>query len=316
MAVRQLSEEQNLSAVAAAWNTALPRDCLTEKRFRAVMLGDPNYEPEGMMVAKDDDGSVLGFAACVLRRTVEGKDGGGRDGEFPWAFLKGFFVVEGEEGEAAADGLLAAVESYAAAAGKELMRVTEYSAGYVYPGMDVHYERLCEALSARGYRDVRTIEDVGVDLRQPELPALLERARKRAGPGVEMLTWRPELLPAMRDFVAEGDQAQWFPVGWEKRFSQPRERALVLKRGSEIVGWAEYWPGRPQAGFGPTLVLERERGKGYGSFLLRECMLRARDGGAQYMDAGWANTGFYTRNGWRVVRRYAVFTKELHAGAR
>lgn len=314
MRMSQLSEEK-VSAVVAAWNAALPRDQLTEERFRGVMLGDANYEPDGMLVAEGDDGSVLGFSACVLRRTVEGKDGGGRAREFRRAFLKGFFVIEGERGEAAADALLTAAENYAATAAKELMRVTEYSSHYVYPGMDVHYEHLCNILSRRGYRDIGTIEDVGVDLQGRELSSLLESARRRTGPAVEVLTWQPDLLPAMRDFVAESDEPQWFPVGWESGLSQPRERALVLKRATEIVGWAQYWPGRPRAGFGPTLVLERERRKGYGTLLLLECMVRARDGGAQYMEAGWANTGFYTRNGWHIVRRYAVFTKGLRPAA-
>jgi GNAT superfamily N-acetyltransferase len=139
----------------------------------------------------------------------------------------------------------------------------------------------------------------------------LQRVRERVGSEVELLTWRPELLEAMRRFVAEGRMPAWFPAGWERRMARPREEVLVVRRGEEIVGWAEYGPGAPRASFGPVLVLERERGKGYGVLLLLECMLHAEQRGAQRMTAGWANTGFYIAAGWHIYRRYAVLTKEL-----
>jgi hypothetical protein len=33
--------------------------------------------------------------------------------------------------------------------------------------------------------------------------------------------------------------------------------------------------------------------------------------GCTQMRAGWANTGFYVRHGWYIVRRFAVLRKEL-----
>ncbi len=301
----------DVNRVAAAWNAALPHDRLTDEGFRRTMLEDPNYEPEGVLVATGADGDVIGFSACVLRRTVEGKDGGGREWEFSTAFLKGFFVAAGNEAEAAANDLLTAAEAYCAGAGKTKLRLTEYAGPYVYPGLDVRYGRLYDILVRRGFRDVGTIEDVAVDLNAPKLSAAMERARARVGSNADVVRWRPDLLPAMRSFVEEGSQAQWFPAGWEKGYAQPDDTTLVLLRREEIVGWAHFWPGVPRAGFGPTLVLERERKKGYGSLLLLECMARARERGGERMEAGWANTGFYVANGWHIIRRYAVLAREL-----
>lgn len=301
----------DVNRVAAAWNAALPHDRLTDEGFRRTMLEDPNCEPEGMLVAMGTSGDVIGFSACVLRRTVEGKDGGGREWEFSTGFLKGFFVAAGKEAEAGANDLLTAAEAYCAGAGKTELRLTEYTGPYVYPGLDVRYGRLYDILVRRGFRDVGTIEDVAVDLNAPELSAGVERARARVGPNVDVVTWRPDLLPAMRRFVEEGDQVEWFPAGWEKSYAQPDDTTLVLLRREEIVGWAHFWPGSHRAGFGPTLVLERERKKGYGSLLLLECMERARERGGERMEAGWANTGFYVANGWHITRRYAVLAREL-----
>jgi GNAT superfamily N-acetyltransferase len=86
---------------------------------------------------------------------------------------------------------------------------------------------------------------------------------------------------------------------------------LALRYDGEILGWAQYWPSTPRAGFGPILVLPRARGNGYGALLLLECMVRARRDGSATMWAGWANTGFYVANGWHITRRYAVLHKQL-----
>jgi GNAT superfamily N-acetyltransferase len=316
MRLSQLAEG-DVASVVAAWNTALPYDHVTEAEFRRVLLQDPNYEPEAAQVARADDGSVLGLGACVLRRTPEGKDGGGHGYEFERGHLKVFFVLECPARDEIADALLAAAESYCAEAEKQKLSVTQYTGPYFFPGIDVRYERLRDMLAARGYRDIWTLEDVAVDLRNLPIERRLAAARERAGPAVELLTWHPDLLPAMRRFVEEEDERQWFPVGWEAQaqWSQPREVALVLRRGGEIVGWAQYWPGVPRAGFGPTLVLRRERGKGYGALLLLECMQRARQEGSERMSAGWANTGFYVACGWHISRRYAVLVKDLRDGS-
>ena len=310
MRIRPMAAE-DVDRVVPAWNAALVHDQVTEEQFRQVMLEDPNYESGGVVIAEGPSGEVLGLGACVLRRTPEGKDGGGRDWEFLRGFLKGFFVVDGQQGEVAAPPLLAAAEAYCSAAGKRELMVSEYSGPYVFPGIDVRYHRLPSILAQLGYRDVDTIEDVGVDLRGTDLASRREAARARFGPEHTILTWEPGLMPAMRKFVAEGNSPQWFPVGWESGLARPRERAFVLRKGDEILGWAQYWPGQPRAGFGPILVLPRARGRGYGAALLLECMVRAREGGAEHMDAGWANTGFYTANGWHIIRRYAVLNKEL-----
>ena len=313
MRIAELSE-QNLDRVLAAWNATLTHDPLTAPRFRRVFPNDPNREPGGIVVAEGGDSAVLGFSACVARRTTEGKDGRGGDWEFRRAFLKGFFVLISDGENAAADPLPAAAEAYAARAGKAEVRVTEYAGPYVFPGLDVRYQRLRAILSARGYRDERTIEDVAVRLDRPELPSLLERAHERVGPSAEVVTWRPEMLPAMQAFIAQTYEPQWFPDGWEESFREPMDHVLLLRRGEEIFGWAEYRPTSPAASFGPILVPESMRGKGYGSVLLLECMIRSRRQGSQTMAAGWANAGFYVANGWHITRRYAVLAKRLPQG--
>jgi GNAT superfamily N-acetyltransferase len=303
--------EADLPAVLAAWQRELVHDPVTESEFRRVILNDPNYEADAVLVAKDGDGSIAGFASFLVRRTVPGGDGCGQPYEFSQGFLKAFFVVEGETGEQGADLLLEVGESYCAAAGKTAVNVVEYAGPYVFPGLDVRYERLREVLASRSYRDTRTIEDVGVDLRGGHIPGLLQRAWGRVGDSVELLTWRPELLPLLQELVATSDQPQWFAAGWESRYAEANQRVLVLRKGEKLVGWARFHPNAPEGWFGPIMTLPRERGNGYGNLLLLESMVRARDLGTETMSAGWAATGFYVTNGWHITRRYAVLRKDL-----
>ena len=302
--------DSDVPAVLAAWHCALVHDQVPESEFRRVILGDGNYEPGAVQVAWDD-GGVAGFAAFLVRRTATGADGCGQHYEFKSGFLKAFFVKEGEAGERAADVLLEAGEAYCAGAGKTEVSVVEYAGPYLFPGIDVRYQRLRCILADHGYRDTRTIEDVAVNLCDPIIARLLEKAWQRVGSSVELLTWRPDLLPQLQELVATGDQPHWFPPGWESRYAEPDERVLVLRKGERLVGWARFRPNVPEGAFGPIMTLPSERGNGYGNLLLLEAMVRSRQQGTVTMSAGWAATGFYVTNGWHITRRYAVLSKEL-----
>lgn len=302
--------ENDLPEVVEAWNATLAYDQVTEEQLHQVIFDDPNYEPEGVLVARGDDGSVQGLSVCVLRRTVEGKDGRGGPREFRTGYLKGFFVHPGlEEGEVAAH-LLAAAEAYCRAAGKTELLVGEYTHSYVSPGVDLRYERLREILASNGYRDTGVLDDMAADLDDPALPIRLKRARERAGSEVQVVPWRPELLARMRQFVAEDNSGFRLP-GWEEQWAEPRDDVLILKKGEEILGWARYGPSPPSWVFGPMVVLERERRKGYGTLLVLESVMRAKEQGGEHMWAGWVTHGPYLAAGWSVSRRYAIFVKDL-----
>jgi len=310
MQIRPMTTD-DVSRVLSAWNQTLKHDRLSEERFRGVMLEDPNYEPEGVLLAEDAAGKVLAFSACVVRRDLRGRDGGGGDDNYNRGFLKGFFAVPGKDGTAAARELLARAEAFAAGAGKRCVTVTVYDGPYIFPGIDVRYQRIRRILERSGYQDTYTIECVAIDLRSPKVDRMLADVRATIPPDVTLATWDPVMLPAMRAFVQEGDMPGWFPVGWEGTYDRPEKTTLILSKDGEILAWAQFRPRHPRASFGPILVLERERGKNYGAILLLESMVRSREMGSKSMFAGWANTGFYVRYGWSIIRRFAVLRKEL-----
>jgi mycothiol synthase len=310
MRIRPLTGE-DLPRVIALWNSALHYDQMTERRFRHVILEDANYEPEGVLVALDREGRIIGLVAGVVRREPAGKDGGGSPDEFQRGYVKALVVPPNEPGYTAGGALLEAVEAYAREAGKRELTMSVYAGPYAFPGIDLRYEGLRSIFARSGYRDIYTIECVGIDLRDPVVDRMLADYRAKLPRELSVRTWRPSYLPALRAFVKAGNMPAWFPTGWEAGYKTAQDTCLVLRKGKEILSWARYSPHPPKSGFGPILVLPRDRGQGYGGILLLECMVRAREAGCTQMRAGWANTGFYVRHGWHIVRRFAVLRKEL-----
>ena len=59
-------ERSDLSRVVEGWNRSLVYDSVTQERFEHVILDDPNYEPEGNVIALDQ-GKIVGFVSVVGR---------------------------------------------------------------------------------------------------------------------------------------------------------------------------------------------------------------------------------------------------------
>lgn len=303
-------ENADLGEVVAAWNECLVYDRVTEPRFAEVILGDPNYEPNGTLVARDQ-GHLTGFISVVTREGIEGKDGKGRPEEAHLGYLKGFFVRPEYEATPAGERLLEAAIQWLRTKRKEVLRVGLYTGRYFFPGIDVRYEALARFFERHGFERLQLINDLSVRLADFEPSAYQEEARQRAAAaGVTVTSYRPEMLEAMREFVRRVDIHHWFPAGWEEGFGRG-DCTLVARRGEEIVGWAEYWPHPHQGGFGPIAVLPEERHQGIGTGLLLESMLRMKAQGVPEAVAGWAATEFYQRSGWEVCRQYEAWQKRI-----
>jgi GNAT superfamily N-acetyltransferase len=300
----------DIPEVVEAWNRSLVYDTVTQEQFGWVMLDDPNYEPEGNIIALDR-GQIVGFVSVVAR--------GGGPHEKDCGFVKGLFVLDLYWDRGLGERLLAQAEAYLVSRGKRAIRVTAYIGGrYFFNGIDLRYERLLALLTGCGYERLRdwgeiyTIDDVAVDLTDFELAAYHIEARKRvAAMGVKITPYDPAMLEEMRIFVDKLlGYGHWFPAGWEDGFGTSGHTLVALKEGA-IIGWADYRPDPQDGDFGPIGVLEAYRGNGIGTCLLVESMLSMKELGTPKATAGWAETGFYLKNGWYICRQWAPFQKEL-----
>ena len=303
-------EKADVPRVVEAWNRSLVYDTVARERFEWVILGDPNCEPEGNIIALDQ-GKIVGFISVVAW--------GGEPHEKDCGFVKGLFVLDAYWEQGVGERLLEQAEAYLVSKGKRAIKVTAYIGGrYFFNGIDLRYERLLALLAECGYERLRdwgeiyTIDDVAVDLAHFEPTVYHIEARKRAAAiGVKITPYHPAMLDKMRIFVEKLAYWHWFPAGWEDGFGV-RGHHLVAVQDDEIVGWADYRPDLQDGEFGPIGVLEAYRGNGIGTCLLLTSMLRMKELGAPKATAGWVDAmDFYLKSGWQICRQWAPFQKVL-----
>jgi len=306
----RILEEVDIHRVVDSWNRSLIYDQITPERFEQIVIKDPNYEREGNLIAIDR-GKVVGLASTVAREGITGRDNRGRPEERDDGYIKAFFLLEGYWDTGIGEKLLDEAIGYLRSRDKKLVKVVTYTGRYFFPGIDIRYERLLRFFDENGFERVRIIDDVAVDLKGFKPTEYQNEAMRRIKRiGVEITTYRPEMLEKMREYVRRLDMRQWFPEGWEEGFGKEGHTLVALK-GEEIVGWANYHPNRKCGGFGPIGVLREFRGNGIGTCLLLESMLRMKKLGTPVAIAGWAATGFYLKNSWHIYRQYVMFRRGI-----
>jgi GNAT superfamily N-acetyltransferase len=128
-------------------------------------------------------------------------------------------------------------------------------------------------------------------LRLPTLAPLLADVEQA---GIRVRRAQVFEITAVRAFVSEH-----FSVGWADEisvgFGNKPVSVYLATRERRVVGFAAYECTR-RAFFGPTGVLDEERGRGIGTALLVAALWGLREMGYVYAIIGSAGpTGFYTR---------------------
>jgi mycothiol synthase len=300
----------DIAHVIEGWNDCLPYDMITEDRFESTIFDDPNFEGEGNIVATLDD-MIVGFAAAVAREGVAGRDGRGRDYERDFGYIKGLFALDEHREGGAKRILLERALRFLRSKGKRMAKVGEYTGNFFFPGIDERYEGELRFYRESGFDEVDTVEDVALDLTAFQVTEHQVQAQRRARDmGVTIEPYRPGHLEGMQYFVERLNYPEWFPKGWELHFARSGG-TLVALLGSEVVGWVHFHPNPEGGDFGPIAVLEELRGKGIGTCLLLESVLRMKASATPNVTALWANVPFYLKNGWKVSRRYTVLQRRL-----
>ena len=128
-------------------------------------------------------------------------------------------------------------------------------------------------------------------LRLPPVEPALEELR---GAGVVVRRARPWELTAVREFVGENFSQAWADEIAVGLVRQP-VTVFVALRGGRLVGFAAYECTRKDF-FGPTGVVESERGRGLGRALLLAALRGLRELGYAYAVVGGVGPAeFYER---------------------
>ena len=127
-----------------------------------------------------------------------------------------------------------------------------------------------------------------------KLPPLESTVLQMGSAGVEIRRAQPFEITPVRDFIEENFSISWadeISVG----FANKPVSVYIATRDADVIGFAGYECTR-RAFFGPTGVLESDRGRGLGKSLLVACLWGLRELGYVYGIIGGAGpTEFYQR---------------------
>lgn len=302
-------------ALSALTVQAMPQDAVSTDWFTENVLLDPNFDPEGLIVA-EADGAPIGFVYAVAARPdpQETTIGG-------WLTIGA--VHPDHRGRGVGEELLERAVEYVRSRAGAWVNVAAYAPAYFVPGVDREaYPEAAALLAARGFTRQYTASAMALELstyRTPE--GVIRLARARRAEGFRVGAAGPDDLPEVLDLA--GDFApDWAAAIREAvlRYGRP-DRVRIVRNERELVGFAIYGAYRGlRERFGPFGVAASERGTGLGAILLHDTLTAMRSEGAQSAWFLWTDEDspagrLYRRSGFTITRRFEVLRRDLTGAA-
>lgn len=300
-----------LAAVVDLWNRCLPVDPITVRRFRNLVLLDPNFDPAGLRLAHVADRLV--GAVYAVRRSVPMR---GLDIEPDSGWIMFFFVDpdfrEQGIGRQLLNGALHWLD-------RGQVDFSPYTPNYVLPGLDAAtYPAAANLLKQLGFTTFYEAVAMHRSLDGYEIPiAVRQQLAGLADSGYTLRTANDDdlvdLIPLARNhFNADWSRAIRENVG----AGMPLDRIVVVREPAErLVGWAMFGTYENVIDrFGPFGVLEECRGTGLGKALLYKTMAAMRAQGARsawflWTDEQSAAGHLYRSAGFEITRRFQIMRR-------
>jgi ribosomal protein S18 acetylase RimI-like enzyme len=300
------------TALLALWQATMTHDLITPSVWRTKVLLDPNFDPDGLLVA-ENDGALVGFVLSLVRRVPYFLQG--LDPEIGW--ITAFGVQPDCRRQGIGRALFVAALKRMVALGRERVVISPYTPNYFIPGVDVEaYPAALAFLHTLEWQTTSTPIAMRAELTgfriPPEIAALEGRLAKD---NIAVRPLHPTDLPALMAFTVEHFGWDWY------RFAQDYLLALfgsgsddigcwVAARGERIVGYCQYRRER----FGPFGVAPDMRNRGIGRLLLFNCladMIRRGFHCAWFLWTDKDAARLYHLAGFRQMRQFAIMQKSL-----
>ena len=300
------------AAVLSVWNAAMFADPITATTWRAKVLLDPNFDPEGCLVA-EVDGEVRGFVLSLVRRVPFFAMGYQEDN----SWITAFGVEPAFQRQGIGTALLDAAEKRLRGQERKAIAISPYVPNYFTPGPDANaYAHGVEFLTNRGFEVLDRPLSMRNELTDFQIPDdIAGRLDVLAEDGVEVRPARPEDIVPVLSFLI--DHFDW---DWHREASDifnslyngdgRNVGMLVVTKGDEVLGYAQHRGER----FGPFGVRPDLRSQGIGRVLLTMTLRQMRASGfhvAWFLWTGDTAARLYARYGFHEVRRFAVLRKTL-----
>jgi GNAT superfamily N-acetyltransferase len=288
------------------WHEVMPGDAPGQERFRDLVLLNPAFVPEGLIMLWRG-ACLIGFGLAIAEPVCPGADVS-RQG-----WLVGLGVAPGERGAGHGTRLLESCLRFLAASGCAVAGLGGNGERYLLPGCDpVAYPAFRRLVRRRGFRPAGRVEAMECDLQAipPARPADSHPYDYRRPVDGEL----PELLRLISGF-----SQSW--AGLVRDYlarTLDSDRLWVAYGSDRIAGFAGFelfrgCPGR----FGPIGVVPEVRGQGVGARLLSLSLASMAHHGHRSAWFLWgpespAGQRMYASAGFRVNRRFECFRLDLN----
>jgi GNAT superfamily N-acetyltransferase len=303
-----------IADLVALWNRSAPADPMTPRRFRDLVLLDPNFDRAGLQVAFVD--GALAGAVYAVRRTVAAA---GADLEPDTGWILFFLVDPAYRRQGIGTALLDRALRWLAGHGRTTVAFSPYTPNYLLPGLDAAaYPAAARLLARLGFtvRYAAVAMDRGLlgyeipDEVRTHLADLRARGYQLRTAADDDLV---DLIPLARDH---------FNPDWGRAIREgiaaglPTDRIIIAREPpGRLVGWAMHgtYEGIIDR-FGPFGVLTECRGAGLGRALLHLCLERMRALGAHNAWFLWtgpesAAGQLYRKTGFTVTRTFQIMSR-------
>ena len=295
------------TVLVSMWNACQTHDPISVETFKRATMGDPNFSPEGCLLARagsEPAGFVLAVSPGVPHLFAPPK-GMGR--------IAGLGVMPDHRRQGLGMRLLERGIEFLRVRG--CGRVITAAHEYYTAGVDSDaYSGGIAFLKVNGFSQYGEAVAMGRELYDLSPPPAFEGVKAALErEGIEVKYAQQGDLEAVKGFFT-GEFAAWREFLDRKLAAgDPLDDFVIVREGEKVLGYCQ----RLEADHvGPFGVSETMRNKGAGSVMLYMLLERMRQKG--YRFAWFGETGrakpFYERAGFRVTRRYALMSKTIDMG--
>jgi len=300
-------------ALLELWNGTMAHDPINEAVFRTKVLLDPNFHPQGLLVA-EEAGTLVGFVLSLARQVPLFLQG--LEPEQGW--ITAFGVRPGHRRQGIARALFDAALARLAGQGRRRVSIAPYTPNYFIPGVDiVAYPEAMAFLQATGWQTLSTPISMRAELTGLQVPPQIVELEQRLADqdGIVVRPVTSADLPALMPFLVEHFGWDWYRFAQEyllELFGPGSDEIcfLVAVQGDRIVGYCQERRER----FGPFGVMPSMRNKGIGRVLLFRCLSAMLAKGfhcAWFLWTGEDAARLYSLAGFHRVRQFAVMQRQL-----
>ncbi|MDR3692731.1 MAG: GNAT family N-acetyltransferase [Fimbriimonas sp.] len=307
-------ESRDLDPIVALWNRCLNKDAIDTDRFWRLFLLDPNFRPDGTLVAELDN-QIVGFLQAIARRVSDGI----HTASSTHGYVTVFFVDPAHRRNGIGRTLMDRGLDYLRGHGCRTVSCNGYAPYYVSPGIDVEYRDARRFMEAAGFKKVADPVAMRMSLQDAVTPPdVVARLAALAQDGVAIRLF--EMSDTLHLLQFAETHFDYWHQSLLAGLQSERNNVFVAIRGKDVLGFAQWEnpltdpplgaPGR----FGPFGVRPDLRGVGLGSAIFYKVIEHVVKRGAQELWFGWAggrNLSFYERAGCHIDRRYAFYRRDL-----